>query len=124
MRLNFYLTNMVVYRVDSLYFLQYYMIMFMYQVKIDEQERLILDLRGALQQSGVEADRRLTTQQKEYEQKIQLLMHQLMESPSNSNPPVAGVTDLEHRYRKSFKCFRLQNIVVVAYIEYVLLTVD
>ena len=73
----------------------------------------------------MEADRRLTTQQKEYEQKIQLLMHQLMESPNISNPPVAGVTELEHRYCKSFKCFRLQNIVVVAQeVEYVLVTVD
>ncbi|KAL3842329.1 hypothetical protein ACJMK2_020357 [Sinanodonta woodiana] len=52
------------------------------EVKIDEQERLIQELEASLQRSVVEMDRRLTTQQKEYEQKIQLLMHQLMENNS------------------------------------------
>ena len=69
---------------------------FLFKVKLDEQERLIHDLQGALQQASVEVDRRLTTQQKEYEQKIQLLMHQLMESGSNS-APAAGDPSLELR---------------------------
>ncbi|KAL4224634.1 Kinesin-like protein kif27 [Mactra antiquata] len=55
------------------------------EVKIDEQERLIRDLEGSLQRSAVDIDRRLMAQQKEYEQKIQLLMHQLMEAGSSSN---------------------------------------
>ena len=66
-------------------------------MKIDEQERLILDLQGALQQASVEVDRRLTTQQKEYEQKIQLLMHQLMEAGNSNSTPATGDPTLEQR---------------------------
>ncbi|XP_033751505.1 LOW QUALITY PROTEIN: kinesin-like protein KIF27 [Pecten maximus] len=49
------------------------------EVKIDEQERLIRELESSLQRSQVDIDRRLTKQQKEYEQKIQLLMRQITE---------------------------------------------
>lgn len=73
------------YSVNDLYYL-------LTQVKIDEQERLIRDLEGTLQRSGVEIDRRLMAQQKEYEQKIQLLMHQLMEAGNQSSSN--GNTDL------------------------------
>ena len=66
-------------------------------MKIDEQERLLHEMEGALQRSAVETDRRLTTQQKEYEQKIQLLMHQLMETGgSNINGNIDPA--LEQRY--------------------------
>lgn len=64
---------------------------FMSQVKIDEQERLIRELEGSLQRSTVEIDRRLMSQQREYEEKIQLLMHQLTEcGNSGSNGMVNG----------------------------------
>ncbi|KAK3104146.1 hypothetical protein FSP39_024813, partial [Pinctada imbricata] len=48
------------------------------EVKIDEKDRLIRELEGALQRAAMEVDRRLTKQQREYEQKIQLLMHQMI----------------------------------------------
>ena len=54
-------------------------------MKIDEQERLIRELEGTIQRSAVEIDRKLMSQQKEYEQKIQLLMHQLMENGGSTN---------------------------------------
>ncbi|XP_059168452.1 kinesin-like protein KIF27 isoform X2 [Physella acuta] len=55
------------------------------EVKSDEQERLIRELEGALQRSTLELDRKLTQQQREYEQKIQLLMHQLTELGGDPN---------------------------------------
>ena len=60
------------------------------QVKVDEQERLIRELEGALQRSTVEIDRRMMSQQQEYEQKIQVLMHQLMECGNVSNGAAGG----------------------------------
>ncbi|XP_041366340.1 kinesin-like protein KIF27 [Gigantopelta aegis] len=54
------------------------------EVKVDEQERVIRELDAALQRSVMETDRKLMFQQKEYEQKMQILMHQLAEgSPDN-----------------------------------------
>ncbi|KAL5007730.1 hypothetical protein ScPMuIL_016536 [Solemya velum] len=50
------------------------------EVKVDEQERLIRELENALQRTGVETDRRLTKLQREYEQKIQLLVRQLADN--------------------------------------------
>ncbi|XP_035825943.1 kinesin-like protein KIF27 isoform X2 [Aplysia californica] len=55
------------------------------EMKTDEQERLIRELEGALQRSALEIDRKLTQQQREYEQKMQLLMHQLAQSGTESN---------------------------------------
>ena len=52
-------------------------------MKADEMERLTHELETSLQRAGLEADRRLTQQQQEYEKKIQLLMRQLMEAESN-----------------------------------------
>ena len=46
-------------------------------MKTDEQERLIRELEGALQRSALEIDRKLTQQQREYEGKIQMLVHQV-----------------------------------------------
>lgn len=55
------------------------------EVKIDEQERLIRELESSLQRTQVDIDRRLTKQQKEYEQKIQLLMRQITEMGGAGN---------------------------------------
>ncbi|XP_046330087.2 kinesin-like protein KIF27 isoform X1 [Haliotis rufescens] len=49
------------------------------EVKIDEQERIIRELESTLQRSNMDSDRRLVQQQREYEQKMQLLMHQVTE---------------------------------------------
>ncbi|KAI8784176.1 kinesin-like protein KIF27 isoform X1 [Biomphalaria glabrata] len=55
------------------------------EMKTDEQDRLIMELKGALQRSAMELDRKLTQQQRDYEQKIQLLMHQLTERVGDTN---------------------------------------
>ncbi|KAJ8298884.1 hypothetical protein KUTeg_022944 [Tegillarca granosa] len=55
------------------------------EVKIDEQARLIRELEGTLQRSACEIDRKLTKQQNEYEQKIQLLMHQIADNGGGSD---------------------------------------
>ncbi|XP_077978007.1 kinesin-like protein KIF27 isoform X2 [Glandiceps talaboti] len=47
------------------------------EMKIDEQERFIHDLENALQKSAMERDRKLTVQQREHEEKVQLLMKQM-----------------------------------------------
>ena len=52
-------------------------------MKTDEQDRLIRELEGALQRSALEIDRKLTQQQREYEQKIQLLVQQLTHTGGN-----------------------------------------
>ncbi|XP_067655399.1 kinesin-like protein KIF27 [Haliotis asinina] len=49
------------------------------EVKIDEQERIIRELESALQRNNMDSDRRLVQQQREYEQKMQLLMQQVTE---------------------------------------------
>lgn len=74
------------------------------EVKIEEQERIIRDLEGTLQRSRMEIDRKLMTQQKDCEQKIQLLMHQLMENGvssgmnnNNSNISNGHVQELEKK---------------------------
>ena len=54
------------------------------QVKVDEQERMIRELDAALQRTMMDTDRKLMSQQKEYEQKMQLLMHQLAEGGSEN----------------------------------------
>ena len=46
-------------------------------MKVDEQDRLIIDLESSLGRAGIETDRRLTQQQQQYERKIQALMRQL-----------------------------------------------
>ena len=58
-----------------------------FQMKTDEQERLIRELEGALQRSALEIDRKLTQQQREYEQKIQLLVHQLAQTGGTDTNP-------------------------------------
>ena len=54
-------------------------------MKVDEQERLLDDLQMALQHSAMDAERKLVQQQKDYEQKMQLLMRQLNESSTGGS---------------------------------------
>ncbi|XP_070566373.1 kinesin-like protein KIF27 isoform X2 [Ptychodera flava] len=56
------------------------------EMKIDEQERVIHDLENALQKTAMEKDRKLTLQQKEHEQKVQLLMKQIATEPGVEMP--------------------------------------
>ena len=58
------------------------------QMRCDEQERIVAELKASLQRSAMEMDRKLTKQQQEYERKIQvslfcLLMKQLCEMLSS-----------------------------------------
>ncbi|KAK6191693.1 hypothetical protein SNE40_003312 [Patella caerulea] len=62
-----------------------------YEVKVDEQERLIRELESALQRTKLDIDRRLTKQQREYEQKIQLLMNQLTDGGMSSGDAAVDV---------------------------------
>ncbi|KAH9519223.1 Kinesin-like protein kif27 [Bulinus truncatus] len=63
------------------------------EMKTDEQERLIMELKAALQRSSLELDRKLTQQQKDYEEKIQLLVHQLNEKGSESSTDNPSLKD-------------------------------
>ena len=56
------------------------------QVRIDEQEHLIRELEASLQRTCMEADRRLTVQQQDYERKIQVLMQQLTDVGDGVKP--------------------------------------
>ncbi|CAH1786333.1 unnamed protein product [Owenia fusiformis] len=47
------------------------------EMKVDEQERLVLELESTLERSVLESDRKLTEQQQQYEQQLQTLVHQL-----------------------------------------------
>ncbi|XP_078332438.1 kinesin-like protein KIF27 isoform X4 [Crassostrea virginica] len=78
------------------------------EVKLDEQERLIRELEGALQRAAVEVDRRLTKQQREYEQKIQLLMHQITTSSTAvEDQPVTESTESKiHRLEKDLYFYK------------------
>ena len=49
-------------------------------MRLEETERIVSELESGLQRAAMDADRRLTQQQQKYEQKIQLLMRQLMEN--------------------------------------------
>ncbi|XP_048780280.1 kinesin-like protein KIF27 isoform X2 [Ostrea edulis] len=78
------------------------------EVKLDEQERLIRELEGALQRAAVEVDRRLTKQQREYEQKMQLLMHQITTSSTAvEDQPVMETTETKiHRLEKDLYFYK------------------
>ena len=49
-------------------------------MKVEEQEALIREMEQNLQKSALEADRKLTQQQQDYERKMQLIMQQLSET--------------------------------------------
>ncbi len=57
-------------------------------MKIEEQETALKELEASLQRSAMELDRRLTTQQQEYEKKVQVLMRQLAEADAKT--PATG----------------------------------
>ena len=58
-------------------------------MKADEQMVRIAELESCVEKATMEADRRLTRQQQEYEQRIQLLMKQLTQAETG------GLSDLE-----------------------------
>ena len=58
------------------------------QMKADEQMVRIAELESCVEKTTMEADRRLTQQQEEYERRIQLLMQQLTQEVAE------GRTDL------------------------------
>ncbi|XP_061178029.1 kinesin-like protein KIF27 isoform X2 [Saccostrea echinata] len=78
------------------------------EVKLDEQEQLIRELEGALQRAAVEVDRRLTKQQREYEQKMQLLMQQITTSSTAvEDQPVMETTETKiHRLEKDLYFYK------------------
>lgn len=45
------------------------------KMKVLEQDNLVRELESALEHLKLQCDRRLTVQQKEHEQKLQLLLH-------------------------------------------------
>ena len=53
-------------------------------MRLDDQEQLIRDLEGTLQHAAMETDRKLTTQQQEYEKKMQILLRQLTEGKDDA----------------------------------------
>ena len=46
-------------------------------LRVDEQDRVIRELERGFQQADLRAERRLTDQAKEYEQRVQFLMRQV-----------------------------------------------
>ena len=49
-------------------------------VRVKEQERIIGELGRGMHQSEIKAERKLMEQQRDYEQKIQFLLHQANET--------------------------------------------
>jgi len=56
------------------------------QMKADEQMVRIAELESCVEKATMEADRRLTQQQEEYERRIQLLMKQLTQEETDARP--------------------------------------
>ena len=54
------------------------------QMKVDEQSRLMRELEGALQRSAMELDRKLMSQQKQHEQRVQMLLRQQTDGDGNA----------------------------------------
>ncbi|RUS90634.1 hypothetical protein EGW08_001631 [Elysia chlorotica] len=74
-------------------------------VKTDEQERLIIELKGAVQRAALELDRRLTQQQREHQKETQVLVHQLTQQ-GNEDVDVDRSQTLQKElfyYRKKFR---------------------
>ncbi|XP_072045024.1 kinesin-like protein KIF27 isoform X2 [Amphiura filiformis] len=62
------------------------------QMKIDEQSRFAREVEGALENARMELDRRLTIQEKEHEQRVQLLVRQMKDG---SNLDITGMGDVD-----------------------------
>ncbi|GFS19591.1 kinesin-like protein KIF27 [Elysia marginata] len=74
-------------------------------VKTDEQERLIIELKGAVQRAAIELDRRLTQQQRDHQKETQVLFHQLAQQ-GNEAGDMDRNQDLQKDlfyYRKKFR---------------------
>ncbi|XP_034630134.1 kinesin-like protein KIF27 isoform X2 [Trachemys scripta elegans] len=54
------------------------------EMRVTEQENIIRELQSALEHLTLQCDRRLTLQQKEHEQKIQLILHHFKEQDGES----------------------------------------
>lgn len=52
------------------------------KMKVLERDNMVHELESALEHLRLQCDRRLTLQQKEHEQKMQLLLHHFKGSPS------------------------------------------
>lgn len=52
------------------------------KMKVLERDNMVHELESALEYLRLQCDRRLTLQQKEHEQKMQLLLHHFKGSPS------------------------------------------
>ncbi|XP_033646450.1 kinesin-like protein KIF27 isoform X2 [Asterias rubens] len=66
------------------------------EMKVDEQSRLMRELEGALQRSAMELDRKLMSQQKQHEQRVQMLLRQQTDSDGNAGRAYEKqISDLE-----------------------------
>lgn len=68
------------------------------EVKMDEQERVIRTLEHSLRSAGMENERRLVEQQKEYEKKMQMLMRELQQDGGLGDG--AAGSGLEYKIRE------------------------
>jgi len=59
-------------------------------MKADEQMVRIAELESCVDKATMEADRRLTQQQQEYERRIQLLMKQLTQEETDGRPDLVA----------------------------------
>jgi len=59
-------------------------------MKADEQMVRIAELESCVEKATMEADRRLTQQQQEYERRIQLLMKQLTQEETDGRPDLVA----------------------------------
>ncbi|XP_076065680.1 kinesin-like protein costa isoform X2 [Oratosquilla oratoria] len=65
----------------------------------EEQSKYIHDLKAAYQQASLEMERRITSQQREYQQKIGTLLHQFNDDSSGSGPYEFRLREMErHLY--------------------------
>jgi hypothetical protein len=61
-----------------------------FQMKVDEQTARIAELESCVERSAMDADRRLTQHQQEYERRIQLLMKQVADADQTSHSDLAS----------------------------------
>jgi hypothetical protein len=65
-------------------------------MRVEEQEKLVHEMESSLQRAVMDRDRKLTTQQQEYERKMQLLMKQLSEMEMEKDTPRPLPTDSKY----------------------------
>jgi hypothetical protein len=59
-------------------------------MKVDEQTSRLAELESCVERSAMDADRRLTQQQQEYERRIHLLMKQVADTDLSSHSDLAS----------------------------------